>query len=170
MKSILAVLLLFLFSNLALSQNTVYRIGSTVGNDEGRKSVIDDSDNVYVCGYFANTCNSSSTYSKTSAGGTDIYLAKYNCQGILQWVQSMGGVNSDNTSFHFLGLDIDNQNNVLLSNSIRFSLVVFHLKMAAIYQLLLQAAVMPSWLNIPMTEILFGIKSMVAVPALMMHP
>ena len=54
------------------------RIGSS-GNENANKIVVDDSDNVYVCGFFTGTCNFSATYTKTSNGGTDVFLAKYDC-------------------------------------------------------------------------------------------
>ncbi len=123
MKPILNTVLFLCISVITYSQSNISfsKIGSSSGNDEGRKSVIDDSDNVYICGFFEKTCYFSNTITKTSAGGTDVYLAKYNCQGVLQWVQTFGGVYNEHTAMHFLGLDIDNQNNILISGSINNS-------------------------------------------------
>lgn len=94
--------LLVFFSKSIISQNVVLakKIGGT-SSESGNKIAVDDSDNVYVCGFFSGTCNFSSTVSKTSNGGTDVFLAKYDCGGVLQWVQTYCGTNNENNAFKY---------------------------------------------------------------------
>ncbi len=54
----------------------------------------DATGNVYVAGRFKGTATFG-TITKTSAGNYDIFVAKYNSIGTIQWVQAIGGVNND---------------------------------------------------------------------------
>ncbi|MCP1385132.1 SBBP repeat-containing protein [Runella salmonicolor] len=65
-----------------------------INSDYSRGIVLDASGNVYTTGSFEGTAAFGAT-SKTSAGGTDIFVAKYNSEGILLWVQTAGGTNND---------------------------------------------------------------------------
>ncbi|GAB3512847.1 NHL repeat-containing protein [Emticicia fontis] len=56
--------------------------------------VIDSTDNVYISGYFKSTATFGPV-SITSAGEEDAFIAKYNANGILQWIQRTGGANTD---------------------------------------------------------------------------
>jgi gliding motility-associated-like protein len=104
------------FSKTLLSQSiAVAKKAGGSGTDYGNKVAVDDSNNVYMCGFFSGTSSFSSTVSKTSNGGTDVFLAKYDCNGTLQWVQTYGGANNENNSYSFLGLGIDTDHNVVLS-------------------------------------------------------
>lgn len=64
------------------------------GADGGTSIAIDGSGNVYVTGYFLGTAGFSAS-SKISAGGSDLFVAKYNSTGTLQWVQTAGGTGDD---------------------------------------------------------------------------
>jgi hypothetical protein len=64
------------------------------GSDFGFALALDASGNVYITGYYAGTATFGTT-SKTSAGSSDIFVAKYNSAGTVQWVQSAGGTGSD---------------------------------------------------------------------------
>jgi len=58
----------------------------------------DASGNVYVTGYFSGTVDfdpSVATFNLTSAGSTDIYIAKYSSAGALLWAEQMGGSGAD---------------------------------------------------------------------------
>ena len=63
---------------------------------------IDASGNRYVTGSFNGTEDfdpSGSTANLTSAGGTDIFIAKYNSSGAYVWAKGMGGTGSDQGNF-----------------------------------------------------------------------
>ncbi|AFK04292.1 hypothetical protein Emtol_3159 [Emticicia oligotrophica DSM 17448] len=71
-------------------------IASVSGNSYayGNKCAVDASGNVYVTGYFSRKANFGSI-SKTSAGYEDMFVAKYNSEGVVQWVQTAGGNDTD---------------------------------------------------------------------------
>lgn len=71
-------------------------IASASGNSAvyGRKCAVDASGNVYVTGYFVRKATFG-LISKTSAGYEDMFVAKYNSSGVVQWVQTAGGNDSD---------------------------------------------------------------------------
>ncbi len=58
--------------------------------DAGYGISTDNTDNCYITGYFSGTATFDST-SITSAGYYDIFIAKYNTDGDLQWVKQAGG-------------------------------------------------------------------------------
>lgn len=62
--------------------------------EEGESLAVDSSGNVYVTGFFQSTATFG-TGSLSSAGGSDIFVAKYTNTGILQWVQKAGGTGMD---------------------------------------------------------------------------
>lgn len=65
-----------------------------VSDDYGFSIAVDTANNVYVTGFYHGLATFESI-SKTSTGGTDIFVVKYNSNGSVQWVQSAGGVNND---------------------------------------------------------------------------
>ncbi len=73
------------------------------GDDEGLSMATDVDGSVYVTGYFAGTATFG-TESRTSAGYGDIFIAKYNNNGTLQWLRAAGGSGSDDG----LSIAIDN--------------------------------------------------------------
>lgn len=62
--------------------------------DAGNGIVTDARGNVYVTGFFSDTATFGNT-TLTSAGSTDIFVAKYNTDGALQWINRAGGTDSD---------------------------------------------------------------------------
>jgi hypothetical protein len=60
------------------------------GYDYNEHSAFDADGNIYVCGYFDGTAFFGAT-SLTSTAGSDLFLAKYNSSGELQWVRQAGG-------------------------------------------------------------------------------
>lgn len=79
--------------------------------EEGRGVALDKSGHVYVTGGFAGTANFGVT-NLVSAGGLDIFLAKYTVSGDLLWVRSAGGSND----FEYgLGVAIDPAENVFVT-------------------------------------------------------
>ena len=59
-------------------------LGGT-GTDVGQDVAIDSSDNIVIAGYTASD----------GAGGNDVFIAKYNSSGVLQWDRTLGGTGSD---------------------------------------------------------------------------
>lgn len=70
------------------------RRGGGSSNDVALASVTDASGYVYVAGYFRDTADFGGTQ-LVSAGGEDIFMAKYHPNGTLQWVQQFGGPGDD---------------------------------------------------------------------------
>ncbi len=66
----------------------------TIANAKGRDIVTDQSGNSYITGSFTGT-STFGGFSLTSAGLTDIFLAKYDAAGQPVWAKSAGGVDSD---------------------------------------------------------------------------
>ena len=64
------------------------------GIDASAGLAVDSSGNVYVSGKFQQTVDfmpGTSGFSRTSNGANDIFLVKYNTNGILQWLRTWGG-------------------------------------------------------------------------------
>ncbi len=76
---------------------------------------VDQFDNVYVSGGFKSTATfgtvSGSTISKTSSGDADVFIAKYNENGVLKWVKTGNGAGIDNSN----DMCTDNQGNIYLT-------------------------------------------------------
>lgn len=81
-----------------------------VENDLGRYMVIDGSGNVYVTGSFNGATNLGGS-NLFSAGGSDIFLVKYDAAGNHIWSKSYGGISQD----HGYALAIDGSNNVFIT-------------------------------------------------------
>ena len=74
-----------------------FDIGST-GDDAPLKIALDAGSNVYVAGRFTATVDfdpGAGTATRTSNGGTDIFLVKFDSNGNFQWVNTFGGVNNE---------------------------------------------------------------------------
>ena len=88
------------------------RIASTTSWPEGEPNIglaLDTNDNCYVTGFFDGTNNFGGvTLTNQSGGGSDIFVAKYNSTGALQWAQRAGG-----TSINYgRGIGVDTNGNV----------------------------------------------------------
>jgi Beta-propeller repeat len=68
--------------------------GGGTGNDVGYAVGVDSSGNVFVVGYFSGTATFAGA-SLTSYGSTDIFVAKYDAVGNLQWIRQAGSTGSD---------------------------------------------------------------------------
>jgi hypothetical protein len=73
------------------------RFGGT-SNEQANGVAVDPSGNVYVTGNFSGTADFGSGVGIVGAGGTDIFLAKYNSNGVHQWSKGYGGSGADNGS------------------------------------------------------------------------
>ncbi len=85
------------------------RFGGT-SLDLGRSVAVDGSGNVVVTGYFQGTVNFGGG-NLVTAGGTDIFVAKYDAAGVYQWSQRFGSTLND---FGF-GVAFDGPGNVVVT-------------------------------------------------------
>jgi hypothetical protein len=99
-----------------------FGIGSS-GHDYGRQVTTDEAGNFYITGQFWETVDvdpGPGVVELTSAGGSDIYVAKYNPDGSLMWAHRVGGSRSE-PFYHFGGtewtdgLAIDGAGNVYVT-------------------------------------------------------
>jgi hypothetical protein len=89
----------------------VQKAGGT-SYDEGASIAVDASSNVYITGYFEGTATFGSLPAIISPGGsTDIFVAKYNSSGTVQWVQKAGGENLDLG----IGITVDASGNIYVT-------------------------------------------------------
>ncbi len=70
------------------------RLGGT-DSDKAYGIASDKNGSIYVTGYFVGTADFSSTVNLTGNGHTDIFLAKYNTAGTLQWAKMAGDTGFD---------------------------------------------------------------------------
>ena len=76
---------------------------------------LDTNDNCYVTGHFDDTNNFGGiTLTNQSVGGSDIFVAKYNATGALQWAQRAGGTNFNNGR----GIGVDTNGNVYVTGGV----------------------------------------------------
>jgi hypothetical protein len=87
--------------------------GGGTSTDIGHSVAVDGSGNVYVTGLFYNTAMFGSTM-LTSAGGYDVFVAKYNSGGIPQWARRVGGADNDVG----YGVAVDGSGNVYVTGQI----------------------------------------------------
>ncbi len=95
-------------------------IGST-GNDQGTSIAVDSSGNTYTTGVFTNTVDFDpgvGTAELTSAGGNDIFIAKYDPLGNYLWAKNIGGSGSDRGR----SIAVDSSGNTYITGT--FSLTV----------------------------------------------
>jgi hypothetical protein len=106
------ILLLVLCATTASAQTPAHfwsqRFGSTL-TDAGEDVAVDGSGNVFVAGSFSGTVDFGGG-PLTSAGGTDIFLAKYNSNGALQWSQRFGSTGGETA----LALTVDGAGSVVM--------------------------------------------------------
>jgi FlgD Ig-like domain len=72
------------------------RLGSS-GNDYGIDVAVDGAGNFVVTGLFSGAVNFGGT-TLTSVGATDVFLARYDADGVHQWSRRMGGTNYDDVA------------------------------------------------------------------------
>ncbi|MFH0867557.1 MAG: gliding motility-associated C-terminal domain-containing protein, partial [Bacteroidota bacterium] len=81
------------------------------GTDRGLAIRTDAAGNSYITGYYQGTAAFGSTNITSVSSSQDIFLAKYNASGILQWVKSAGGSSGDIGN----SVNIDNSGSVYIT-------------------------------------------------------
>src|SRR5262249_24301705 len=100
------------FNSAAFGQETHWakRAGGTAA-DQAYGIAEDSSGNSYVTGFFSGTATfgpgEANQTLLTSAGGTDIFVAKYSTSGELVWVKRAGGTGADQAN----GIGVDSSGN-----------------------------------------------------------
>ncbi len=94
--TICLVLLLFSMAGHAQNPNLLIKATSATSSDNsyGENTAVDASGNVYVTGAIIGSVTLGTT-TLVSAGGYDIFLAKYNNTGVFQWAKRIGGANTE---------------------------------------------------------------------------
>ena len=112
---------LILFSSAGVCQQLTLsapKWGDDIGGSDSSAVIgqkIDSQNNIYVTGFFRGTVDfdpSSGVKSLSSTNGSiDTYVAKYDTNGSLIWVVSMGGSGTDKPN----GIDIDSHGNIAIT-------------------------------------------------------
>ncbi len=90
-------------------------------DDGATGTAVDDSGNVYVTGTFLSTSMSFGATFLSSAGSTDIFVAKYTPQGNLVWAKSAGGAGDDYST----GIAVDRLGDVYISGHTQSATMMF---------------------------------------------
>ncbi len=85
------------------------RFGSTL-SDAGDVVTVDGAGNVLVTGYFQGTVNFGGA-DLVSVGTSDVFIAKYNANGVHQWSKRVGGVSPEQS----YGIAVDLSGNVVVA-------------------------------------------------------
>ena len=81
------------------------------GPDRGISIKADAQGDCYVTGFYYGTATFGSTTLSSVGGSQDVFIAKYNTSGVLQWVVSAGGMGTESGN----GITIDNSGNVVVT-------------------------------------------------------
>lgn len=77
----------------------------------------DPNDNVFLTGYFENSSLSLGNAMLTNAGGSDIFIVKYDANGNVIWAKSAGGSNNETVN----SISVDNYGNAYVSGGFNSS-------------------------------------------------
>lgn len=125
MKNIIFILLLTLIgATISNAQVPDWSIALSGKNGFGQAVCVNDNTgDVYVTGYFSNKLDLGTT-TLSAIGSVDMFLAKYNASGALQWAKNFGGATS-NTMAH--GMVLNKSGELYISgrftNTIQFGTV-----------------------------------------------
>jgi len=91
------------------------RFGGT-GTDSASDIALDSNGDIVVCGYFSGTADFGGG-PRTSAGGYDIFVAKYSSSGAYLWSKTFGAVDSDTAN----SVAVDASGNVIVTGVFRWT-------------------------------------------------
>jgi hypothetical protein len=112
-KAYLIIALTFLIVSLNAQFKWANR-GGLWAYDYGYGIVTDNAGNVYVAGKFEFNAIFSNTITVTCQGNHDAYIAKYDPNGKIMWVKTLGGANGD----YAWSISTDGTNNLYISGEI----------------------------------------------------
>lgn len=99
----------------SLGQLTVSKAFGGSSVEISKKLAIDNSGNIYLVGAFSNTVefdrSRTGLFAKTSNGGQDAFLAKFDANGNLIWVNTIGGSGNDEA----LSIGINSLNEIIIT-------------------------------------------------------
>lgn len=123
MKNKIFTIVLFLISNLAAVGQSWQWAKSAGGTDtdQGHAIATDASGNVLVTGYFAGASITFGTTTLTNAGGSDIFIVKYDASGNVLWAKSAGGTSTDNSK----SISTDANGNVAITGNFASPSITF---------------------------------------------
>ncbi len=113
MRKIILIVFLFIIFSLLVSQTPQWEWATGAGgidSERGNAITIDNDGNSYVTGQFYDTVTFGS-YSLTSSGLYDIFVAKIDSTGTWLWATQAGGSNSDGGWEKGVGIIIDDSAN-----------------------------------------------------------
>lgn len=82
-------------------------------DDAGQSIAVDNSGNVYVIGYYQDEAKFTNSVTITSQGELDIFVVKYNSNGVFQWVRSAGGTGNESGG----GIALGTSGNIYVTGS-----------------------------------------------------
>ncbi len=88
-------------------------------SDEAYKITSDAKGNIYLTGYFSGVADFSGT-KLNSKGDRDFFVAKYNLNGVLDWVKQGGGISED----YGTAINVDNLGNVIVTGIFKGAMTV----------------------------------------------
>src|ERR1022692_4879088 len=92
-----------------------------VADEQGNSIAVDSSGNSYVTGYFNSTTITFGSTTLTTAGGYDIFIAKYNANGNVVWAKRAGG-SGDEGGY---GIAVDGSGNSYVTGYFNSSSITF---------------------------------------------
>ncbi len=122
-KKFKVLICLMIISFNLYSQNSEWAFNTNgTGTNEGKIVRTDNNGNVYIAGNFQGTIYlGSDTLGLTSAGGTDVFFAKYDATGKEIWARSIGGSSDENV----YSLCVDASGNIYITGNYNSSPVYF---------------------------------------------
>lgn len=120
--SIIIACTLSLISNIYAQQNFVWSSNpGGISYDYGQSVAYDTSGNLYVAGYYGMSLQIDNANKYTSAGGSDLFVVKYDTAGKVIWSKSFGGIDADVVN----ALSLDSRGNIYVSGYFKSANLAF---------------------------------------------